>query len=83
MKKMNKEDLALARLWQDIQEYEPKGTKTGAGVPLCLALLMFMLGLFVLLTCGCNTVAGVAADIEAAARGTQQYLAEEGPEQKK
>jgi len=70
------EDRALARLMADIERSPGKQYQGTAGIPLCLALLMFILGLFVLLACGCNTIAGAAADIEAAARGTQQYLAE-------
>lgn len=66
-------DRALARLMADIDRTptKPQGT---TGIALCLVLLMFMLGLLVLLT-ACNTVAGVAADVEAAARGTQEYMA--------
>ena len=71
---MNREDKALARLWDDIHNHQPTKPQGTTGVALCLVLLMFMLGLLVLLT-ACNTVAGVAADVEAAARGTQEYMA--------
>jgi len=40
--------------------------------------LIIALSVLVTLTTlsGCNTVAGMAADVEAAARGTQDYLAD-------
>ena len=70
-------DRALARLAHDARIYrdDPPAPRGATGTVLCLALLMFILGLFVLLSAGCNTIAGAAADIEAAARGTQEYLA--------
>ena len=74
-------DRALARLMADVSKhperiYREDKPEPRIGICLCLTLVVFMLGILVLLT-GCNTVAGVAADIESAARGTQQYLAKD------
>ena len=73
------EERAMARLMADLGRLpdapKPTPQPTG-GICACLIVLLFMLGLAVLLMAGCNTVAGVAADVEAAARGTQEYLAE-------
>lgn len=70
------EDAALARLQADIDNYG-KDKRTGAGIPFLMFAAMLCLAVFVLLTAaGCNTIAGAAADIEAAARGTQEYLAD-------
>jgi len=74
------EDRALNRLYRDIETWQdrnkPKEKPQGAGgFALLLMALMVGLAVLVLLT-GCNTLAGVGADIEAAARGTQDYLAE-------
>lgn len=75
-------DRAMARLMADLgrvpspPKAQPQAT---GGVCACLIVLLFMLGLAVLFMAGCNTVAGVAADVEAAARGTQDYLAEPTP----
>ena len=69
------EDRALSRLMADIERTprQPQGT---VGIALCLALLMFMLGLLLLLT-GCNTVAGIGADIQTIAEGTQKELSQD------
>ena len=73
------EERAMARLMADLgrlpdtPKAQPQPT---GGICACLIVLLFMLGLAVLLMAGCNTVAGMAADVEAAARGTQEYLAE-------
>ena len=72
-------DRAMARLMADLGRVpsQPKAQpQPTGGVCACLIVLLFMLGLAVLFMAGCNTVAGVAADVEAAARGTQEYLAE-------
>lgn len=72
---------ALNRLMSDMQKpdriYREDKACRGAGIPICLTLLCFFLALFLLLATGCNTIAGAAADIEAAARGTQAYLADD------
>ena len=73
------EERAMARLMADLgrlpdtPKAQPQPT---GGICACLIVLLFMLGLAVLFMAGCNTVAGMAADVEAAARGTQEYLAE-------
>jgi len=74
------EDRALQNLYRDIETWQdrnkPKEKPQGAG-GFALLLMAVMVGLAVLvLLTGCNTLAGVGADIEAAARGTQDYLAE-------
>ena len=74
------EERAMARLMADLgrlpdaPKAQPQPT---GGICACLIVLLFMLGLAVLFMAGCNTVAGMAADVEAAARGTQEYLAED------
>lgn len=74
------EERAMARLMADLGRLpaapKPTPQPTG-GICACLIVLLFMLGLAVLFMAGCNTVAGMAADVEAAARGTQEYLAED------
>ena len=73
------EERAMARLMADLGRLPdaPKGQpQPTGGICACLIVLLFMLGLAVLFMAGCNTVAGMAADVEAAARGTQEYLAE-------
>lgn len=73
-------DRAMARITADLGRLpdtpKPTPQPTG-GICACLIVLLFMLGLAVLFMAGCNTVAGMAADVEAAARGTQEYLAED------
>ena len=73
------EERAMARLMADLGRLpdtpKPTPQPTG-GICACLIVLLFMLGLAVLFMAGCNTVAVMAADVEAAARGTQEYLAE-------
>lgn len=74
------EDRALEQLYRDIEQWQepkpkprhPQGT---------FSVLLLIAGAFLVLAAvatlsGCNTVAGMAADVEAAARGTQEYLAE-------
>ena len=74
------EERAMARLMADLGRLpaapKPTPQPTG-GICACLIVLLFILGLAVLFMAGCNTVAGMAADVEAAARGTQEYLAED------
>ena len=73
---MRNEDEALAHLMDDINNHG-KDKRTGVGIPFLLFGAMFCLAVFILITAsGCNTVAGMAADVEAAARGTQEYLAD-------
>lgn len=69
-------DRALTRIYRDIEDL-PDPDARGKW-PLLIAWVGFMLFLavFVLMASGCNTIAGAAADIEAAARGTQEYLAD-------
>lgn len=78
---MRNEDEALAHLMDDINNHG-RNKRTGVGIPFLLFGAMFCLAVFILITAtGCNTVAGMAADVEAAARGTQEYLAD-GVEQR-
>ncbi|NBT49992.1 MAG: hypothetical protein EBT12_00290 [Marivivens sp.] len=54
-----------------------KDKRTGVGIPFLMFAAMLCLAVCILITAtGCNTVAGLAADVEAAARGTQDYLAD-------
>jgi len=73
---MRNEDDALAHLMDDIKNHG-KDKRTGVGIPFLMFGAMLCLAVFILITAtGCNTVAGMAADVEAAARGTQDYLAD-------
>lgn len=40
-----------------------------------LSMFLLLISILLLLMGGCNTIAGVGADIQAAAKGTQDYLA--------
>jgi len=76
-------DRALARLMADVdrtpQRTQPQPT---AGVAIGLALLFGIIALCALFALsGCNTIAGAAADLEAAARGTRHYLADQEKEE--
>lgn len=77
---MNREDKALNRLMQDIEGYTPPKNQPTAGTAIGMAFLMLILALAVLLMQGCNTVAGIGADVQALAEGTQEKLSEKSEE---
>ena len=78
MTEQDKLDEALDRMieeeWARMNQPEPKPRRFHVSMFAVAGLLI--LTVYLLTAVGCNTLAGVGQDIQAAAKGTQNYLSE-------